>query len=446
MSFVTALIAFIVTIGILVTVHEFGHFWVAKKLNIKVLRFSIGFGKVLKSWQLGETTYTLCALPLGGFVKMLDENESRVEAAEKHRAFNTQNVYKRMAVVVAGPAANFILAIILYTIVFMLGTTGIKPIIGQIETGGIAHNSGLLVGEQLLSINAHQTPSIGEFSRHFIQADFDKTLKITVLSRTQDLKTLNLQLTDNFLANPKQGIEHYLGFKFALPKLEAVINQVLPDSPAAIAGIQTGDKIIQGNHQKIDTWQAFVHLVKNNANQAIPLQIIRKNQRINLVLTPRGENANAKVGVSVFVPENYLQPWQVLLKKDFVDAFLAANVKTYELSALNLKVIHQMILGKIPPNQISGPIGIANYAGKTATIGLTTFLSFLALISIGLGLLNLLPIPLLDGGHLFFYLIEIIKGSPVSQTAQKNAAKLGGIIIICLVVLAVYNDFVLLLT
>lgn len=440
MSFLIALIAFIITIGVLVTVHEFGHFLIAKKFNIKVLRFSIGFGKILKSYKLGETTYTLCAIPFGGFVKMLDENEEAVNDTEKHRAFNTQNVYKRIAVVIAGPAANFILAIILYTIVFMLGTTGIKPIIGQIKTDSIAQQSGLLIGDQLFSINNRPTPSINEFVMQFMQSNFAETIKLTVISTSKELKTIDLQPRDDFLANPEQNIEAYLGFKFALPKLKAIINKVLPNSPAAIAGIQTGDEIIEVNNQKIDSWQTLVRLIKNNANQTMKLQIIRNQQKINLTLTPK-----TKAGISVLVPENYLKQWQVLTQKDFTQSFLAASIKTYEISILNLKIIQKMILGNISLSQISGPIGIANYAGKTAEIGVGAFLSFLAIVSIGLGLLNLLPIPLLDGGHLFFYLLEIIKGSPVSKTIQQAATKIGLFIILFLTIIAVYNDLLNLL-
>lgn len=440
MSFLIALIAFIITIGVLVTVHEFGHFLIAKKFNIKVLRFSIGFGKILKSYKLGETTYTLCAIPFGGFVKMLDENEEAVNDAEKHRAFNTQNVYKRIAVVIAGPAANFILAIIFYTIVFMLGTTGIKPIIGQIKTDSIAQQSGLLIGDQLFSINNRPTPSINEFVMQFMQSNFAETIKLTVISTSKELKTIDLQPRDDFLANPEQNIEAYLGFKFALPKLKAIINKVLPNSPAAIAGIQTGDEIIEVNNQKIDSWQMLVRLIKNNANQTMKLQIIRNQQKINLTLTPK-----TKAGISVLVPENYLKQWQVLTQKDFTQSFLAASIKTYEISILNLKIIQKMILGNISLSQISGPIGIANYAGKTAEIGVGAFLSFLAIVSIGLGLLNLLPIPLLDGGHLFFYLLEIIKGSPVSKTIQQAATKIGLFIILFLTIIAVYNDLLNLL-
>ena len=446
MAFFTALISFIITIGILVTVHEFGHFWVAKKLGIKVLRFSIGFGKVLKSWQRGETEYTLCALPFGGFVKMLDENEGEVDAKEKHRAFNTQNVYKRIAVVVAGPAANFILAIILYAIIFIIGTHGIKPVVGLVKINSIAEHSGLQVGDQLLSINSQDTPTIGEFSMGFIQALEGEILQLKAISKTSDLKTLTLDLKGDFLANPEQGVEHYLGFEFAMPVLEPIINQVMNASAADLAGIQSNDKILQANGKIIDSWRDFVEVVKRNPNQVIQLQVERNHRIIELTLTPKNENGTPKAGVSVMVPDGYLDEWRVLVKKGVLDAFLSANVKVYQLTLLNLKIIKKMILGEVSLKQLSGPVSIADYAGKTAQLGLISFLSFLALISIGLGLLNLLPIPLLDGGHLFFYLIEILKGSPVSQAFQQVSIKLGLFVILSLTFVALYNDFLRLLS
>ena len=435
-----ALIAFIVSIGILVTIHEFGHFWVAKKLGIKVLRFSIGFGKVLKSWQWGETKYTICALPLGGFVKMLDENEGKVSPQEKHRAFNCQNVYKRIAVVIAGPAANFILAVILYSIIFMLGTQGIKPLIGTVQDNTIAQHSGLQAGDQLLSINNKEIVSITEFYNIFLPASSEPTLALKVLSNTGNLQTLVLNLKGDFLANPQQGIEQYLGFKFALPTFEPIIDKVIPNKPAYLAGIQSGDRIIKANNKTIKTWQEFVAVIKQNANQTIELQIMRNNKIKNLLLTPIKQNGVSKAGVSLQVPENYLDEWQVITTKAPFDAFLAANIKVYQLSMLNLTIIKKMILGQTSVKQISGPISIANYAGKTAQISLLAFLSFLALVSIGLGLINLLPIPLLDGGHLLFYLIEILKGSPLSQTVQQLLIKLGLLVILSLTFIAVYND------
>jgi regulator of sigma E protease len=440
MEFFTALLSFIVTIGVLVTVHEFGHFWVAKKLGVKVLRFSIGFGKVLKSWQRGETQYTLCALPFGGYVKMLDENESEVKPSEKHRAFNTQNVYKRIAIVIAGPAANFIFAIFVYTFIFYTGTTGIKPIIGSVENHSIAESSGLKTGDRLLSINGQKISTLQEFSIHFIQALEEKPLLLEVVSKTSNLKTLELSLTGDFLSNPEQGLEKYLGFKFSLPKIKPIIDQVINDSPAQIAGIQSNDEILQMNGNNINTWLEFVKIVKNNPNQEILLTIKRNSSKIELPLTPKIKDGVAKVGVSVFVPKNYLEKWQVTVKKNLVDSFTSANIKVYQLTKLNLLMIKKMLLGEVPLKQISGPVSIADYAGKTAQIGLVSFLSFLALISIGLGLLNLLPIPLLDGGHLLFYLIEILKGSPISQMFQQILLKFGLFVVLSLTTVALYND------
>lgn len=441
MAFLNALIAFIVTIGILVTVHEFGHFWVAKKLGIKVLRFSVGFGKILKSWQIGETQYTLCALPLGGFVKMLDESEGEVDPSEKHRAFNTQTVYKRIAVVVAGPAANFILAVVIYTFIFIIGTHGIKPVVGAIENDSIAQQAGLETGDQLLSINTQDTPSISDFSFAFVRAAQAPTMQLDVRSKNTHLKTLTLNLAQDFLANPEQGVEQYLGFEFALPTLKPIIDQVIEDSPASMAGIQPGDQILSVNNKTLNTWRDFVVVIKQNSGQAMQLRLLRNDQIVALSLTPKNKNGVAKIGVGVMAPEGYLDEWRVLVKQPPLDAFLSANVKTYQLTLLNLTMIQKMLLGETSVKQISGPISIADYAGKTASVGLVSFLSFLALISIGLGLLNLLPIPLLDGGHLFFYLIEILKGSPVSQTVQQNALKFGLFVILSLTFIAMYNDF-----
>ncbi|WP_024792278.1 RIP metalloprotease RseP [Candidatus Ruthturnera calyptogenae] len=440
MAFISSLGFFLITIGILVTVHELGHFLVAKKLNVKVLRFSIGFGKILKSFKYGETQYTLCVLPLGGFVKMLDENETLVEASEKHRAFNQQSVYKRIMIVAAGPIANFLLAIILYTVVFVIGVNGVKPIVGTLESPSIAQQSGIKIGDQLLSINGVLTPTISEFSINFIQSLDENHLYVDVISGASNLKKLEFNLSGDFLSNPEQGVDRYLGFKFAMPKLEAIIDQVVPNSPASIAGLQTNDKILSANHVYINSWYDFVNVIQNSSNKEINLQIKRNGNILNTILTPKIENGLAKAGVRVLVPTGYLNKWLVLVKKNTFDAFIAANEKVYQLTLLNLKMIKKMIMGDTSLNQISGPISIANYAGKSAQVGFTSFLSFLALISIGLGLLNLLPIPLLDGGHLFFYLIELIKGSAISQSFQQVLTKFGLFIVISLTVVALYND------
>ncbi len=445
MGFIVTLASFLIAIAILVAIHEFGHFWVAKKIGVKVLRFSIGFGRVLTSFKRGETEYTLCAIPLGGYVKMLDENESEVDSSEKHRAFNQQSVYKRFAIVAAGPLANFLLAIIIYTAIFVIGVNGIKPVIGSIEPNSIIENSGLQSGDELLSINSIPTPSINEFSINFIQNIENTPLYIEVLSANNSLKTHEILLKGDFLSNPEQGINNYLGFEFALPKIPAVIDQVLPNSPAYLSGLKSGDKIITANKKDINSWHDLVAIIKSHKNKLINLIVNRQGVLHQISLTPRLENGRAKAGISVLMPDGYLDDWKIVVKKDPLDAFLSANNKVYQLTALNLKMIKKMIMGEASIDQLSGPISIANYAGKSAEVGLISFLSFLALISIGLGLLNLLPIPLLDGGHLFFYLIEIIKGSALSQSAQQSFAKIGLFVILSLTIIALYNDLTRLL-
>mgnify|MGYP002638958758 FL=1 len=445
MDFFTALLSFALTIGILVTVHEYGHYWVAKKFNVKILRFSVGFGKVIKSFKRGETEFTLCAIPLGGYVKMLDENEANVADSEKHRAFNRQSVYKRFAIVLAGPVANFLLAILLYALIFIIGVNGIKPIVESVTDSGFFDQAGLQAGDELLSINNVLTPSISEFSNQFIQTNDTQPLIIQARSKLSNLKTSTLNLTGDFLANPEQGLDQYLGFKFSTPKLSAIIDQVMVDSAASKAGLRSQDEVLNANGQSISTWQDFVIVIQARPIKPIKLLIRRNTKNLTLTLTPELINNSPKVGVSVVVPQDYLKDWQVLIQKDPIDAFLSAGSKVYQLTLLNLKMIKKMIIGEASIDQISGPVSIANYAQKSAEIGLIPFLSFLALISIGLGLLNLLPIPLLDGGHLFFYIIEIIKGSPVNESVQQVFAKFGLFVILSLTFVALYNDLIRLL-
>ena len=445
MGFFTALLSFALTIGILVTVHEYGHYWVAKKFNVKILRFSVGFGKVIKSFKRGETEFTLCAIPLGGYVKMLDENEANVADSEKHRAFNRQSVYKRFAIVLAGPVANFLLAILLYTLIFIIGVNGIKPIVGSVTDSGFFDQAGLQAGDELLSINNALTPSISEFSNQFIQTNDSQPLIIQARSKLSNLKTSTLSLTGDFLANPEQGLDQYLGFKFSTPKLPAIIDQVVVNSAASKAGLRSQDEVLSANGQSISTWQDFVIVIQARPIKPIKLLIRRNTKNLTLTLTPELINNSPKVGVSVVMPQDYLKDWQVLIQKEPIDAFLSAGSKVYQLTLLNLKMIKKMIIGEASIDQISGPVSIANYAQKSAEIGLIPFLSFLALISIGLGLLNLLPIPLLDGGHLFFYIIEIIKGSPVNESIQQVFAKFGLFVILSLTFVALYNDLIRLL-
>jgi regulator of sigma E protease len=440
MDLIISLVSFIVTIGILVTIHEFGHFIVAKKLKIKVLRFSVGFGKVIKAWQIGDTSYTLCALPFGGFVKMLDENESRVDESEKHLAFNNQNVFKRIAVVIAGPLANFLLAIIIFTFIFISGTTGLRPIVGVVTPEGIADISGINTGDQFISINKSKTPTISEFSLQFLQALSNKKLELEVKSAENKVNHLNINVNDKFLNNTDNSIENYLGIKFSMPRLEPIIDKVLKDSPASIAGIKRFDRVVKANNKETIFWSDFVDEIKNSQNKKLNVEIIRYGELLTFSLTPNYEDGVPKIGIGVHFPDNFFKNHYVKVKKNYIEAFLLANKKTYQLIGLNLLMLKKMIIGEASTSQLSGPIGIADYAGKTAQTGVLPFLYFLALISIGLGLINLLPIPALDGGHLFFFFIEIIKGSEVNKKTKQILYKFGYIVILSLISLALYND------
>lgn len=440
MELLVSTAAFIVAIGLLVTVHEFGHFWVARKSGVKVLRFSIGFGKILKSYQRGETTYTLCAIPLGGFVKMLDEAETEVAKSEQHRAFNRQSVYTRIAIVGAGPLANFLLAIVLYSLVFVIGTQGVRPIVGTVEPESIAQQSGLDTGDQLLSLNQVEVRSIGEFSSAFVESLDQQPMHIKARSSASELKDVYLDIDDTYLNNPNQRVEQYLGFAYQLPELVAIINQVMPGTAADRAGLRSMDKVIAINDQRINNWAEFVAFIKPNAGKVLQLNIQRNGQELSLNLTPELVGNQAKVGVSVLVPEDHLDGHLVNIRHHWLEALPLAVNKVYQLSLLNLTMIKKMLLGSASVEQLSGPLSIASFAGKSAQVGLVSFLSFLALISVGLGLINLLPIPLLDGGHLLFYLIEIIKGSKVSQNTQQLAFKFGILVILSLTFVALYND------
>lgn len=440
MDFIISLVSFILTIAILVTIHEFGHFIVAKKLKIKVLRFSVGFGKIIKAWHIGDTKYTICALPFGGFVKMLDENESAVDESEKHLAFNNQSVYKRFAVVIAGPLANFVLAIIVFTFIFISGITGVKPIVGEVVPGGIGDIAGLNTGDQFVSINNNKTSTINEFSLQFFQALKNNEAKLEIKSLDDSLNQLYIPIDDNFLDGIDNSIENYLGFSFSMPKLEPIIDKVLNDSPASFAGIKSNDKVLKVNDKNVLYWLDFVDEIKNSSNEPIQIQVERDGKLLLFTLTPNKENGDPKIGVSVYIPDNFRSDWFITIKKSPIEAFMLANERTYQLVKLNLTMIKKMILGEASTSQLSGPIGIADYAGKTAKTGILSFMSFLALISIGLGLINLLPIPALDGGHLLLFLVEIIKGSEVSKKTQQILSKAGYLVILSLITLALYND------
>ncbi len=437
MSILISLLAFAVAIFILVGIHEFGHYIVAKKFGVKILKFSIGFGKEIFSFQGKETRFSLCAIPLGGYVKMLDLREGEVKKEELHREFTTQNVYKRFLIVLAGPAINLLFAIVLYAIIYMLGTTALKPIIATVTPNSISFNAGLKTNDEIIAINQKPTLTAVSVMEQILNHSLDKTISFSVIDANNRPKNLILNLNQNLLENPKISLIKKLGFNFRYPTLEPIIQSIVKNSPAELAGLKPNDLILKTNNTIIKSWQQLVVIIQKNANKPLNLVIKRNNIEHKVLVIP---NQKAKIGVRVLIPKNLNQNYFRTDTKNFFDASISAIDKTYQQSLLTVQMLFKMVVGQASIENISGPVRIASIAGQTAQISLIAFLSFLALLSVSLGVLNLLPIYPLDGGHLLGYCIEIIKGSQVSENFVLNGQKIGFVIIFFLMFIAVYND------
>ncbi len=451
-GFLISLFSFIVAIGILVAVHEFGHFWVARKLGVKVLRFSIGFGKPVWRWQKepDATEYVVGAVPLGGYVKMLDEREEEVPEQELPRAFNRQPVASRIAIVAAGPLFNFLFAILAYWMVFVLGVEGIKPVIDEVEPDSPAAIAGLRHGDQVISVDEDSTPTLGSV----MQALLYKAVKgesASLLVRDSQGFERHLMLSLPVIGE-KSGSPDLLkevGFKPLRPSIEPVIDQVLDDSPAKRAGLQSGDRVLMVDGKPITSWTELVDFVQANPGSRLVLTIEREGQRLELRVTPERvsteEGETGRIGAGVAAPGALPQNYRAELQYSPVRAVTEAVNKTWEMSAMTVRMLGKMIVGQASLENISGPLTIAQYAGFTATIGLVQFIGFLAIISISLGVINLFPVPMLDGGHLLYYFIEIVKGSPVSEQTQILGQRVGIAMLVSLMTLAFYNDIMRLL-
>lgn len=447
MDLLHTLFYFIVAISVLVSIHEFGHFWVARKAGVKVLRFSLGFGKVLWSYQKNSDTteYVISAIPLGGYVKMVDEREGEVKEADLPYAFNRQPVLARTAIVAAGPLFNLLLAVALFWSVLVIGETGIKPILGAVEQGTLAAAAGFVEGDQIISVNDKVTPTWTEAMSVLVSLalDGEQNIKIAVknFADQQAVKTLNL--TDKDSENPEV-LYQRLGFKPWSPKLQPIIGKVLPDSAASVSGLRQGDLIVSVDGLAINDWMQWVAYVKSHGGVAIKLVIERDGVRAPASITPKsvviGDKTEGKVGASVYIPEELMKSVSVEYSLSPLAAIPVALETTYYYSVTSLKMMGKMLIGKASVENLSGPISIAQYAGQSATMGLTPFLKYMALISVSLGVLNLLPIPVLDGGHLLFFAVEAVKGGPVSERAQIFFQQIGIALLVSLMALAMFLD------
>jgi regulator of sigma E protease len=443
------IIFFIIAIGVLVTFHEFGHYWVARLLNVKVLRFSVGFGKPLITWRKirgkDEIEFIIAAIPLGGYVKMLDEREGEVDKADKHRAFNNQPVLNRIAIVAAGPAFNFILAIFFYWIVFLNGVEGRAPILGETSIESVAAEAGFLAEERVVLVGDTEIDTWQAFRMALIKHGLDGG---DLLIRVRDADNIEISRTlaigDRHILESSDDVIEQLGFQPWQADLPAIIGGVIDQGMAQKSGLITGDEILFIDGVAINNWQHMVKIIQASADKKLQLLILRNSVEQFISITPAVRERNGQssgfIGAYQNTPKHIADRLKVNVEYGPVEALVKAAEKTWTMSILTLRVLGKMIQGQAALENISGPITIATYAGATASIGFITYLGFLAIISISLGVLNLLPVPMLDGGHLFYYLIEIIKGSPVSERFEAIGQQIGLLLIFMLMSLAIFND------
>ena len=447
MDLLHTLFYFAIAIGVLVSFHEFGHFWVARKAGVKVLRFSVGFGKVLWSYQKSPdaTEYVLSAIPLGGYVKMVDEREGEVEEKDLPFAFNRQSLLARTAIVAAGPIFNLLLAVALFWSVLVIGETGIKPILGTVGKGTLAATAGFVEGDQIISVNDKLTPTWTEAMGVIIASalDGEQDIKVAVKNFDDQPSVRLLKIAESDAQNPEVLYEH-LGFKPWSPKLKPIIGKVLPDSAALAADLRQGDLIVSADGIVMNDWMQWVDTVKIHPGVAINLIVERDGVQLPLTITPKSvqseQKTEGKIGAAVFVPEELIKSVSVEYSLSPLKAIPVALETTWYYASTTLKTMGKMLIGKASVKNLSGPISIAEYAGQSAEMGLVPFLKFMALVSVSLGVLNLLPVPVLDGGHLLFFALEGIKGSPISDRIQTFFQQVGIALLMSLMALAMVLD------
>ena len=450
MDFITTVLAFIVALGCLIVVHEFGHYLVARACGVKVLRFSVGFGRALWSRRLGRdsTEWVIAAFPLGGYVKMLDEREGAVPVQELPRAFNRKSVWRRIAIVIAGPAANFLLAIALYWFLFVSGVPGLKPVIGAPVPGTPAHSAGFSAGDTLLRIGDDAIPTWQEARWVLLQYAVERRgppVRIEVRGAKGDIRLLQLDLSRLTPADLDRDFLTSLGLVRYQPPLEPVIGEVVRGGAAEIAGLKAGDVITAINGQRVDSWRQVVAAVRSHPGAALVVELQRDGVPIPpITITPatiiEGERKVGRIGAAPRIDREALAGMMTEVRYGALTAAEKALRKTWDTSWFSLQMLGKMIIGEVSLKNLSGPITIAEYAGQSAQSGLASYLLFLALISISLGVLNLLPIPLLDGGHLMYYTVEILKGAPVSDRAMEIGQHVGIALLFVLMAFALYND------
>jgi len=443
MSVLHTVIWFLVAIGVLVVVHEFGHYLAARLAGVKVLRFSVGFGKPLFVRRLGpdRTEWVVAALPLGGYVKMLDEREGDVSPAEAHRAFNRATVWRRIGIVAAGPAANFLLAILFYWVLLMHGLPALKPIVGEPPAGTPAAQAGLVAGDEIVRVDGETIPSFTELRLALLRASVAGDPVMLGLADGRTVGLTPVPVSDESL---EQDTLRPLGIVRFDPPIDPVIGSVLPDSAAARAGFRAGDRLLRADEAAIGTWQDWVKRIRDNPAQPMRITIVRDGQAQVVDVTPAAVDENGtrigKIGAGPHIDESVLAPLMTEVRYGPLEALWQGAVRTWDMSVFTLEMMGRMVLGQVSWKNLSGPLTIADYAGQSATLGWISFVGFLALVSVSLGVLNLLPVPLLDGGHLMYYVAEVLTGRPVSERVMEIGARVGMTLLLLLMSFALFND------
>ncbi|AZE71546.1 Intramembrane protease RasP/YluC, implicated in cell division based on FtsL cleavage [Pseudomonas synxantha] len=446
MSALYMIVGTLVALGVLVTFHEFGHFWVARRCGVKVLRFSVGFGMPLLRWHDRRgTEFVIAAIPLGGYVKMLDEREGEVPADQLDQSFNRKTVRQRIAIVAAGPIANFLLAIVFFWILAMMGSQQVRPVIGAVEADSIAAKAGLIAGQEIVSIDGEPTTGWGAVNLQLVRRLGESgTVNVVVRDQDSSAETPRALALDHWLkgADEPDPIKS-LGIRPWRPALPPVLAELDPKGPAQAAGLKTGDRLLALDGQALGDWQQVVDLVRVRPDTKIVLKVEREGAQIDVpvTLSVRGEAkaAGGYLGAGVKGVE-----WPPSMVREVSFGPLAAigegAKRTWTMSVLTLESLKKMLFGELSVKNLSGPITIAKVAGASAQSGVADFLNFLAYLSISLGVLNLLPIPVLDGGHLLFYLVEWVRGRPLSDRVQGWGIQIGISLVVGVMLLALVND------